>query len=124
TKFGAWVDLPPARLQSGEDAPAQKGLDVGIFVRCSKGTYLRTLAHDLGEKLGCGGHLRELKRIRVGPFGVEESVGLDTLMALVKEGKREELARHVLPLSRALEDLAELRVDPHLARRVSHGHTP
>jgi tRNA pseudouridine55 synthase len=97
--------------------------DAGIFVRCSKGTYLRTLAHDLGEKLGCGAHLRELKRVRVGPFGLEDSVGLDTLMSTAKES-REELSRFVHPVSRALADLAELQLDTQLARRVAHGHAP
>src|SRR5438132_1897810 len=72
--------------------------DAGIFVRCSKGTYLRTLAHDLGQKLGCGAHLRALKRVRVGPSGMEDSVGLDTLMAAAKEG-REQLERWLLPVS-------------------------
>jgi tRNA pseudouridine55 synthase len=124
TEFGPWVDLPKAALPEGGEAPAQKALDVRIFVRCSKGTYLRTMAHDLGEKLGSGGHLRELRRVRVGPFGFDESVGLDTLMGLVKEGKRDELARYVLPLSRALDGLEELVLDPQLARRVAHGHTP
>ncbi len=116
--------MKPAKLHPEGDAPAGNALDVGVFVRCSKGTYLRTLAHDLGERLGCGGHLRELKRLRVGPFGLEESVGLDTLMALVKDGKRDELEQHVLPLARALDGLDELRLDPALARRVQHGHTP
>ena len=97
--------------------------DAGIFVRCSKGTYLRTLAHDLGEKLGCGAHLRELKRVRVGPFSLEDSVGLDTLMAVAKEG-REGLERFVHPIARALSDMAELQLDLQLARRVAHGHAP
>jgi tRNA pseudouridine55 synthase len=97
--------------------------DAGIFVRCSKGTYLRTLAHDLGEKVGCGAHLRELKRMRVGPFTLEDSVGLDTLMATAKES-RDELARFVHPVSRALAELAELQLDIQLARRVAHGHAP
>ncbi|HYZ88905.1 MAG TPA: tRNA pseudouridine(55) synthase TruB [Myxococcales bacterium] len=97
--------------------------DCGIFVRCSKGTYLRTLAHDLGMRLGCGAHLRDLRRVRVGPFGIDESVGLDELMAAAKEG-REALTRHLKPLDRALSDLAELRMDPQLSRRVAHGHTP
>ena len=97
--------------------------DCGIFVRCSKGTYLRTLAHDLGARLGCGAHLRELRRVRVASFGIEESVGLDELMAAAKQG-REELARYLKPLDRALEGLAELRLDPQLSRRVAHGHTP
>ena len=95
----------------------------GIFVRCSKGTYLRTLAHDLGEKLGCGAHLKELKRVRVGPFSLEDSVGLDTLMTVAKEG-RDKLDRFVHPIARALADLAELKLDVALARRVAHGHTP
>jgi len=97
--------------------------DCGIFVRCSKGTYLRTLAHDLGARLGCGAHLRELRRTRVGPFGIDESVGVDELMAAAKQG-RDELARYLKPLDRALEGLAELRLDPQLSRRVAHGHTP
>jgi tRNA pseudouridine55 synthase len=97
--------------------------DAGIFVRCSKGTYLRTLAHDLGLKLGCGAHLHELKRVRVGPFGLQESVRLDTLMTAAKDG-RENLARFLLPIGRALQELDELRLDLQLARRVAHGHTP
>jgi tRNA pseudouridine55 synthase len=97
--------------------------DAGIFVRCSKGTYLRTLANDLGERIGCGAHLRDLRRVRVGPFGIDESVGLDELMAAAKEN-RDQLARYLKPLDRALADLAELRMDPQLSRRVAHGHTP
>jgi tRNA pseudouridine55 synthase len=97
--------------------------DAGIFVRCSKGTYLRTLAHDLGDRLGCGAHLRQLKRVRVGPFSLEDSVGLDTLMAAAKEG-REKLDRFVHPVVRALNEMAELQLDPQLARRVAHGHAP
>jgi tRNA pseudouridine55 synthase len=95
--------------------------DAGIFVRCSKGTYLRTLAHDLGQRVGCGAHLRELKRVRVGPFGLEDSVGLDTLMAAAKE---KQLEKYLLPIARALDELAELRLDITLARRVAHGHAP
>jgi tRNA pseudouridine55 synthase len=97
--------------------------DCGIFVRCSKGTYLRTLAHDLGARLGPGAHLRDLRRVRVGPFGIDESVGLDELMAAAKQG-RDQLARYLKPLDRALDGLAELRLDPQLSRRVAHGHTP
>jgi tRNA pseudouridine55 synthase len=111
------VHIEEARLTSF-DPP-----DCRIFVRCSKGTYLRTLAHDLGERLGFGAHLHDLRRLRVGPFGIEEAVGLDTLMNAAKTG-REELQRHLLPLARALDGLAELRLDPQLSRRVAHGHTP
>ena len=97
--------------------------DASIYVRCSKGTYLRTMAHDLGERFGCGGHLRALRRTKVGPFTLEDSVGLDELMTWNKAGQKDELARVLLPISRALDELAELRLDVQLARRVSHGHT-
>ena len=95
--------------------------DAGVFVRCSKGTYLRTLAHDLGARLGCGAHLHQLRRVRVGPFGIDEAVGLDTLMAAARSG---DLEKYLLPLARALDGLAELRLDPAIARRVAHGHAP
>lgn len=97
--------------------------DVGVFVRCSKGTYLRTLAHDLGQKLGCGAHLKALKRVRVGPFAIEDSVGLDTLMTAAKED-RAQLEKYLLPVARGLADLAELQLDVQIARRVAHGHAP
>ena len=95
--------------------------DAGIFVRCSKGTYLRTLAHDLGQRIGCGAHLKALKRVRVGPFSIEDSVGLDVLMAAAKE---KQLEKYLLPISRALAELAELPLDVEMARRVAHGHAP
>ena len=124
TKFGPWAEVGPGKLMDGAEVPGQAVLDVSVFVRCSKGTYLRTMAHDLGDRLGCGGHLRELRRVKVGPFGIDEAIGLDVLMDLVKDGKRDELSRYVLPLSRALDGLDELRLDSALAKRVMHGHTP
>ena len=124
------VHIDEARLTSfGTPGPsgaapgASITLDAGIFVRCSKGTYLRTLAHDLGERLGCGAHLKGLKRVRVGPFSIEDAVGLDTLMAAAKAG-RPQLEQYLLPVSRALAELAELQLDTQLARRVAHGHAP
>lgn len=56
-----------------------QGSDVTIAVRCSKGTYIRTLAEDIGEKLGCGAHLVALRRTGVASFSVAEAVSLDQL---------------------------------------------
>lgn len=50
-----------------------------LYVRCSSGTYIRSLAHDLGEVLGCGAHLEELKRTRIGNFSVEDAQDLSDL---------------------------------------------
>merc|ERR1711964_41891 len=50
-----------------------------LEIRCSKGTYVRTIADDLGESLGCGGHVTELRRLQAGVFGIDECVTLDAL---------------------------------------------
>ena len=57
------------------DAP-----NLHLRVCCSKGTYIRSLAHDIGEKLNCGGHLSELRRTRSGNFSVEQAIQLDALL--------------------------------------------
>lgn len=54
---------------------------VSVFVRCSKGTYIRTLAQDIGRKLGCGAHLSALRRSEVGPFSIEQAIALSDLQA-------------------------------------------
>ncbi len=69
-----------------------------LRVRSSKGTYIRTLAHDLGEKLGCGACLASLRRTAVGPFKVEDASSLDELLKYSKE----ELAARLIPSDRFL----------------------
>ena len=61
-----------------------KVLDISVplvkfSVRCSKGTYIRQLAHDIGEKIGCGAHLVSLRRTGIGPFNIKEAVAPDEL---------------------------------------------
>jgi len=53
--------------------------EVAFFVKCSKGTYIRQLAVDIGEKVGCGAHLVFLRRTKIGPFGVDKAVTLEKL---------------------------------------------
>ena len=55
---------------------------VSMTVECSKGTYIRTLCHDIGEKLGCGGCMEQLLRTQVGPFFIEDSLKLDEIEIL------------------------------------------
>jgi len=52
---------------------------VTIYVKCSKGTYIRQLAHDIGERIGCGAHLTKLERTKIGPFSLENAVTLEEL---------------------------------------------
>jgi len=67
---------------------------VGEFrVACTKGTYVRTLAHDFGQKVGCGGHLATLRRIASGKFDVADALPLDQVLAL----STSELEKRVIP---------------------------
>ncbi|GIX08237.1 MAG: hypothetical protein KatS3mg115_2640 [Candidatus Poribacteria bacterium] len=60
--------------------------ELRIRIVCSRGTYVRTLAHEIGRRLGCGGHLAELVRTRSGPFRLEEAVPLDRVLAVPPGG--------------------------------------
>lgn len=95
--------------------------DVTISVTCSRGTYVRTLAHDMGEALGCFAHLVDLRRLASGPFAIEQSLTLDALQELSGPGALERML--VSPL-RALDNLRELRVDRAGAERVAQGRSP
>ena len=68
--------------------------DIDFSVLCSKGFYVRTYANDIGEVLGCGGHLKSLRRTKSGRFDVTDAITIDQ----VKELPREELAREILSL--------------------------
>lgn len=85
--------------------------EVRFTVRCGKGTYIRSLAHDLGQRLGVGAHLVALRRTRVGPFTSAQALDPFTL------GE----APPLLPLARAVEHLPLLEVDDDAARRLRMG---
>lgn len=89
-----------------------------IDVTCSKGTYIRSLAHDIGEALGVGGHLTALRRLEVGPFSVEEAVSLDILKNAADGGR---LASVMLTLNEGLPMFPQLGLTGVEARRLAHG---
>jgi len=86
-----------------------------LDVRCSKGTYIRTLAEDIGEALGVGAHLTGLRRTEVGPFRIDQS---RTLEALEEEGTR---AQALLPLTCLLDDRPHARLAAESVERFEHG---
>jgi len=67
---------------------------VDIRVTCTKGTYVRTICHDIGEKLGCGAHLAALRRTRSGKLDVKDAHTLDDLLRL----SRQQLQSHIIPI--------------------------
>lgn len=64
------------------------GTGARLLVHCSKGTYVRTLAQDIGRRLGCGAHLVALRRTRVGPFQIEDAMALEALQSLANPASR------------------------------------
>lgn len=95
--------------------------DVTMRVRCSRGTYVRSLAADLGKELGPGAHLTCLRRLRSGPFRVEDALSLEKLAHL----SQNRLVRKIrIPLHEALPDMNEARVDGRMAQQIRNGHQP
>jgi tRNA pseudouridine55 synthase len=91
---------------------------VSFSVSCSKGTYIRTIARDIGRKVGCGAHLLRLRRVRSGPFAIEKAMPWDRINEL---SKAENLRSWLIPLKDALPSLPELRSDDRLAKKVRFG---
>jgi tRNA pseudouridine55 synthase len=91
---------------------------IQIRVRCSKGVYIRTLCADIGEALGAGAHLTNLRRTASGPFRIEHAVTLDQLSAAVEGGDVDDL---VIPMDRALKELPFISVNDDDSKRIAHG---
>jgi tRNA pseudouridine55 synthase len=91
---------------------------VKFSIECAPGTYIRSLAHDMGVTLGCGAHLAEIVRTAVGEFTLDQAVQLEDLERSAAEGN---LTRYVIPLERLLPELPSVTVLPLLEQRVRHG---
>ena len=94
------------------------GQSLTVDIRCTKGTYVRSLAHDLGELLGCGAHVAELRRTEMGGFTVDETITLDALARL--PGPHECAAR-LIPADQALRALAQVVLSVHAAHYFCQG---
>lgn len=93
------------------------GDELEIEVECSKGTYVRTLAMEIGRSLGCGAYLTALRRAGVGPFLLDSAVSLDTLAAEGEVAAR----RRLLPVAALVAGLARRDCDAEEAARFMHG---
>ncbi len=86
-----------------------EGDEIEFDVHCSKGTYIRTLAEDIGKHIGCGAHVTGLRRTGVGPYRAEDMVTLEELESLATEGM-EALDARLLPTESALSAWPEVRL--------------
>ena len=108
---GEAVERAPRRVRIHELEPLEcVPPQLVLRVVCSKGTYVRVLAEDIGEALGCGAHLAGLRRTGSGRFRIENAVALEALDA-----------SRVLPLTALLEDLPRAELDPAQERRLRQG---
>lgn len=90
--------------------------EVGFEVACSKGTYIRTLAADMGGSLGCGGHLKSLRRLSCGSLTLDQVISLAELQSLKERGKIP-----LVSLNQALGHIRQISLEPHLLSRLSMG---
>jgi len=89
-----------------------------LEVECSKGTYIRSLAHDLGQKLGCGAHLKNLVRLKSGPFHISEAVSITKLEDAFRHGYWEEI---IYPMDVAVLHLQIMTVDEGSEKAIVNG---
>ena len=94
---------------------------VRFTVTCSKGTYIRTLCADMGDRLGCGAALEQLRRTRSGSFREEDAVRLD---GDSDDGIRAKLEQGLIPMNRALPGLRDIVIPPLLEQKLAKGHQP
>ena len=87
-------------------------------VACSKGTYIRTLCADIGDRLGVGGHLLRLERSRSGPFQIEEAMSLEEVR---QRSVEDSIGEKLIPIQEVLSDYPNLRVTAKASGRVIHG---
>lgn len=113
------VALEPARIQVYElIILAVNGSDVTLRAHCSGGTYMRSIAHDLGQSLGCGAHLHELRRIASGEFEIGQARTIAQLESLAAE---ERLPDALVPASQMLPLFPSVYVDEVAAAHIRNG---
>ncbi|MGZ5039571.1 MAG: tRNA pseudouridine(55) synthase TruB [Usitatibacter sp.] len=117
-RAGEEVDRPTrAIVVEGLARIGREGNDLTLSVDCSKGTYVRTLAQDIGTRLGCGAHLVALRRTGVGGLSLAQAVTFETLEA---EGREAAQARLLCPEA-LVASLPRLDATPEEATRFGHG---
>ena len=118
-RAGQEVHLAPVRIVVHRFELISVHTDTAeFFATVSAGGYIRSLAHDLGQKLGCGAHLAALRRVAAGPFAVEDALTFEQLAELASAGALEKHLPHPRTL---LPDMPATTADQHTAGRMRNG---
>jgi tRNA pseudouridine55 synthase len=113
------VELKPVEVEVFEFKLTEIAGSVARFViECSSGTYIRSLAHEMGQNLGCGAHLSEICRTAVGEFSLEQAWKIDDLAEDARAGKFKSC---LIPLENLLPNFPSANVLPVIEKRVRHG---
>jgi len=113
------VELDPVRVEVYDLTLLEVGgCEARIRAHVSGGTYLRSIAHDLGQALGCGAHLRDLRRLASGEFTLEQARTIPQLQELAAEGR---LAEALIPAAQMLPDFPIVYVEPLTAGQIRQG---
>jgi tRNA pseudouridine55 synthase len=113
------VELKPVVVELFEyKLTAIEGSMARFVIECSSGTYIRALAHEMGQRLECGAHLAEITRLAVGEFSLEQAVKLEELAEASRAGK---FADYLIRLENLLPNFPRVNVLPVVERRVRHG---
>ena len=119
---GLEVERKPRRIRIYENRLLEFHEDeFEIEIHCSKGTYVRTIAEELGELLGCGAHVTKLRRLQAGPFTIDDAVSMDQLEQASHEGGHEAVDRYVLAAESAVREWPEVRLTELMAYYVRQG---
>lgn len=97
------------------------GNELSLEIRCSKGTYVRTIADDLGEALGCGGHVTELRRLQAGIFRLEDCVTPEMLNEIFEKDGLDGIDKLLRPADQAIGHLPEVRMPTDTAAYIRQG---
>src|ERR1700730_4057570 len=113
------VELKPVEIELFEYRLTEtEGPIARFLIECSSGTYIRSLAHEMGQTLGCGAHLAEITRLAVGEFSLDQAVKLDELAEASRAGK---FSSYLIRLENLLPNFPRANVLPVVERRVRHG---
>lgn len=113
------VSLAPVRVSIYElTLLAAEGARARLRIRCSSGTYVRSIAHQLGLSLGCGAHIESLVRTQSGPFRIDQAYSLERLQTLKDEGR---LAEALIPASELLPEFPSVFVDDVSVTHIRQG---
>lgn len=113
------VALPPVQVEIYEyKLIGIEGSIARFVIECSSGTYIRSLAHEMGQRLGCGAHLAEITRTAVGEFSIEQAIALEELAEASRAGR---FLSCLIKMENLLPNFPRVNVLPVIEKRVRHG---